>query len=56
MEGAKPRKPLYLFSVRECDLEDVVTNLMTFPGEILYWNKPLKLSNDTGDGEFPTSY
>jgi hypothetical protein len=55
MEGAKPRKPLYLFSVRECDLEDVVTNLMTFPGEILYWNKPLKLSNDTGDGEFPTS-
>jgi hypothetical protein len=28
---------------------------MTFPGEILYWNKPLKLSNDTGDGEFPTS-
>jgi hypothetical protein len=55
MKGAKPRKPLYLVSVREGDLEDVVANLTTVPGEVFNWNKPLKLSNDTGDGEFPTS-
>jgi hypothetical protein len=55
MKGAKPRKPLYLISVREGDLEDVVDNLTIVLGEVLNWSKPLKLSNDTGDGEFPTS-
>jgi hypothetical protein len=31
MKGAKPRKPLDLFSVREGYLEDIVTDLTTFP-------------------------
>jgi hypothetical protein len=55
MKGAKPRKPLYLVSVREGDLEDIVANLTAIPREVFNWHKPLKLSNNAGDGEFPTS-
>jgi hypothetical protein len=55
MEGAKPRKPLYLLFVWEGDFENIVTDLTALPCEIFHWNQPLKLSNDAGDGEFPTS-
>jgi hypothetical protein len=55
MEGSKPRKPVYLLFVREGNFEDVVADLTAIPSEVLDWNKPLKLCNNSGDGEFPTS-
>jgi hypothetical protein len=55
MKGSKPRKLLNLVSIRESNFEDVVANLTAFPCELLNWNKSLKLSNNTGDGEFPTN-
>jgi hypothetical protein len=53
MKGSKPRKPLNLVSVWESNFEDVVADLTALPSEVLNWNKPLKLSNKTGDGVFP---
>jgi hypothetical protein len=55
MEGSKPRKPLYFVFVRESNFENIVADLTALPSEVLNRNKPLKLSNNSGDGEFPTS-